>query len=42
MWTRKIVTANKQHRISTDREGIICTEHGIEQHIQTQSTGDAN
>lgn len=37
----EIVRANKQHRIRTDKEGIIRTEHGIEQHLQSQSTGDA-
>ena len=33
------VAANKQHRITTDKEGITRTEHGIKQHQTTQTTG---
>lgn len=36
------VRANKQHRIKTEKEGIIRTHNGIEQQLQTQSTGDAH
>lgn len=35
-----IVETNKRHRLKSDKEGIIRTEHGIEQHLLTQPTGD--
>jgi glycosyltransferase involved in cell wall biosynthesis len=36
------VRANKQHRIKSAEECVIRTRHGIEQHLQPQSTGDAH
>ena len=37
-----IVESNRQHRIKVDKDGIIRTEHGIEQHLQDQTTGARN
>ncbi|HET8800824.1 MAG TPA: glycosyltransferase family 2 protein [Marinobacter sp.] len=34
-----IVKANKDHRIKVDKQGIIRTMHGIEQHTHRQQTG---
>jgi len=37
-----IVEANRRRRIKVDKEGIIRTEHGIEQHLQDQAEGVSN